>query len=349
MLAVRFIGVGKPLEVTDVPVPNPGPGEVRVRVAACGVCASDLHVFDGSLPTRTPPPVTPGHEPAGVISAIGDGVTAWREGDRVVMFAGKACGQCNSCTASGAPDDCLFPLTMGVDYDGAWAEEVVVPAYCLVRLPESVPFEIGAILCDAVGTPYNAVVETGAVRPGERVAIFGVGGLGTHAVQIARMAGASLVIAVDPIPAARERALALGADVAFEPDGAPAAIRGVTNGEGVEVAFDFVGANAVMKSAVASLARRGRAVVVGVSGEPIKLGPAITFAYFQTSLLGSYGYTRKQLETLVRLTESGRLDLHRSISAKLPMEQAEEAVRMLRTKENDPVRILLVSGDSSSA
>ena len=95
--------------------------------------------------------------------------------------------------------------------------------------------------------------------------------------------------------------------------------------------------------------RGGRAVVVGVSGEPIKLGPAITFAFFKTQLLGSYGYTRKQLQTLVRLTESGRLDLHRSISATLPFDQAEEAVRMLRTKENAPVRILLVSGDSSLA
>lgn len=347
MLAVRFVGVDKPLEVTDVPMPQPAYGEVRVRVAACGVCASDLHVFDGSLPTRTPPPVTPGHEPSGVISKLGPGVTGWAEGERVVIYAGKACGLCRSCSGGGSPEQCMLPLTMGVDYDGAWADEVVVPSYCLVRLPETIRFEIGAILADAVGTPFNAVVETGAVRPGERVAIFGVGGLGTHAVQIARMAGASLVIAVDPLTGARERALAVGADLAFDPDGAANAIRAATEGDGVDVAFDFVGANAVMKQAVASLARGGRAVVVGVSGEPIKLGPAITFAFFQTRLLGSYGYARRHLETLVRLVESGRLDLVRSISATLPFEDAEEAVRMLRTKENDPVRILLVSGDSS--
>lgn len=349
MLAVRWVGAEKPLEVTDVPLPEPATGEVRVRIAACGVCASDLHILDGSLPSRTPPPITMGHEPAGVISKVGANVNGWREGERVVIYAGKACGQCNRCAAGAPPEECQLPATMGVDYDGAWAEEVVVPAYCLVRLPQEIPFEVGAILCDAVGTPYNAVVDTGAVRPGERVAIFGVGGLGTHAVQIAKMAGAGFVAAVDPLAGARDRALALGADVALEPEGAASQLRALTDGDGVDVAFDFVGANAVMKSAVASLARGGRAVVVGVSGEPIKLGPAITFAFFQTKLIGSYGYSRRHLETLVRLVSNGRLDLSRSISATLPIEQAEEAVRMLRTKENDPVRILLVSEDSSTA
>jgi len=345
MLAVRFTGVGKPLEVTDVPMPDPKAGEVRVRVEACGVCASDLHVFDGSLPTRTPPPCTPGHEPSGVVSAVGDDVVGWREGDRVAIYAGKACGECSACLAGDPAERCLTPLTMGVDYDGAWADEVVVPAYCLVRLPETVPFDIGAILCDAVGTPYAAVTETGAVRPGERVAIFGVGGLGTHAVQIARMSGAAWIAAVDPLPAARDRALSLGADVAYEPDGAAAAIRDATGGEGVDVAFDFVGANAVMRQAVGSLARGGRAVIVGVSGEPISLGSAIRFSFFQTRLLGHYGYARRHLETLVRLVDTGRLDVSRSVSAVLPTEQAEEAVRRLRVKEGNPIRIVLRPAD----
>lgn len=348
MLAVRFVGVGRPLEVTDLPVPEPGPGEVRVRVAACGVCASDLHIFDGSLPSRTPPPVTPGHEPSGTISALGPDVTGWREGERVVLYAGKRCGQCGPCLAGRPVEECFIPLTLGVDFDGAWAEEVVVPASALVRLPDEIPFEVGAILADAVGTPFNAVVDAGGLRPGERVAVFGVGGLGTHAVQIARLAGASFIAAVDPLPGARERALALGVDLALDPQGAVGAIRGATEGEGVDLAFDFVGANEVLKLALASLSRGGRAVVVGVSGEPMRLGPSITFAFFQSRLIGSYGYSRRHLETLVRLVASGRLDLSRSISARLPFHEAEEAVRMLRKKENDPVRILLVSGDSSA-
>jgi threonine dehydrogenase-like Zn-dependent dehydrogenase len=234
-----------------------------------------------------------------------------------------------------------------VDYDGAWAEEVVVPASALVRLPEEVSFEIGAILADCVATPFAAVTETAALRAGERVAIFGIGGLGTHAVQIARMAGASFIAAVDSRPRALERAKSLGADLAVAPDGAVAAIREATGGEGVDVACDFVGANDVIKSAVASLAKNGRAIVVGVSGERISIGPSILFAVFGTKLIGSYGYRRSHLETLVGLVASGRLDLSGSISARLPLEQAEEAVRMLRTKENDPVRILLIHGGSS--
>ncbi|MGH2728906.1 MAG: zinc-binding dehydrogenase [Actinomycetota bacterium] len=341
MRAVRFLAIGKPLEIVDVPDPQPGPGDVVVKVAACGICASDLHMMDGSLPVRTPPPVTPGHEASGVIAAIGAGVTGWKEGDRVTMYAGKPCMQCTACRA-GRLEGCLAPLTLGVDYDGAWADYVAVPAAACVRLPDAVSFEVGAILADCVATPFNAVVDVAQVKAGERVAVFGVGGLGTHAVQIARMAGAGFIAAIDPSAGARERARALGADLTAEPDGAVAAIRAATGGEGVDVSLDFVGKNAVLKQAAASLAPWGRCVLVGVSGERIELGPSILFAVRKTRLIGSYGYRRDHLELLARLVESGRLDLSRSISATLPLEQAADGVEMLETKKGDPVRILLV-------
>jgi len=341
MRAVRFIGIGKPLEVVDVPIPSPGPGEVLVKVAACGICASDLHMMDGSLPVRTPPPVTPGHEASGVIAALGVEVEGWAEGDRVTIFAGKPCRQCPACRA-GRLDGCLAPLTLGVDYDGAWADYVVVPGEACVRLPDAVSFEVGAILADCVATPFNAVVDVGKVKAGERVAVFGIGGLGTHAVQIARMAGAGFLAAVDPLPAARERARSLGADLTAEPDGAVAAIRAATGGEGVDVAFDFVGANKVLKAAVASLAPHGRCILVGVAGERIELGPSILFAVRHTTLTGSYGYRREHLELLARLVASGRLDLSRSISATLPLEQAADGVEALESKRGNPVRILVV-------
>lgn len=350
MLAVRFSGVGKPLEVVDLPVPEPGPGEVLVRVAACGICASDLHVFDGSLPNRGVPPFTPGHEPSGTIASVGSGVTAWSEGDRVAIYAGKPCGACPRCRAGGLPERCMLPLTMGVDYDGAWAEYVVVPALGLVRLPDAVPFDVGAILCDAVGTPFNAVLDAGALRPGERVAIFGVGGLGTHGVMLARMGGAAFVAAVDPNPGARERALALGADLAVDPaERSPSqAIMEATGGEGVDLAIDFVGANAVLKQAAASLAVGGRVCIVGVSGEKISLGPSILFAVRRNRLIGVYGYRREHLETLVGLAARGRIDLSRSISARLPLDRAAEGVSILSEKRGDPVRVLLIPPDSSA-
>lgn len=342
MIAVRFLGVGKPLEVTDAPLPSPLHGEVLVAVAACGVCASDLHMIDGSLPTRTPPPVTPGHESSGTVAAVGSGVAGWKEGDRVVIYGGKGCGQCPPCRAGRPQEECWTPLTMGVDYDGAWAEHVVVPASSLCALPSSVPFEVGAILTDAVATPFGAVTETGALRAGERVAIFGVGGLGTHAVQIARLAGASFVAAIDPRSGARERALARGADLALDPDGAVAAIREATGGEGVDLAVECVGANEVLKSALASLAIGGRCVVVGVSGERMSLGSSIRFSFFRTRLLGHYGYQRRHLDALIRLVASGRLDVSSSVSKRLPLTQAADAVEALVEKRGDPVRILLL-------
>jgi 2-desacetyl-2-hydroxyethyl bacteriochlorophyllide A dehydrogenase len=340
MRAVRFLGVGRPLELVWAPDPDPGPGEALVRVAACGICASDLHMMDGSLPVRTPPPVTPGHEASGTVAAVGPGVEAVAVGDRVTIYAGKPCRECAACRA-GRVEGCVAPLTMGVDYDGAWADYCVVPAEACVRLPDAVPFDVGAILADCVATPFNAVVDVAAVRAGERVAVFGVGGLGTHAVQIARLAGAGFVAAVDPLEPARERARALGADLVAEPDGAVAAIRAATGGEGVDAAFDFVGSSAVLKRAVASLAPWGRCVVVGVSGERIELGPSILFAVRKTRLLGCYGYRREHLEVLARLVAAGRLDLSGSISARLPLERAAEGVEALASKRDAPVRIVL--------
>ena len=349
MRAVRFLGIGRPLEIVHVPHPEPGPGEVRVRVAACGICASDVHMIDGSLPTRTSPPVTPGHEASGTIEAIGPGAGLWREGDRVTIFAGRACGRCSACRSGRPLDECLLALTMGVDFDGAWAEEVVVSGAACVALPPAVPFDVGAILADAVATPFSAIVDTAALRVGERAAIFGVGGLGTHAIQLARLAGASFIAAVDPRASARERALALGADLAIEPEGAARAIRDATSGEGVDASFDFVGVNAVLKQAVACLAPGGRCVVVGVGGERIELGPSVTFAARRTRLLGAFGYRREHLAIFADLVATGRLDLSRSISAHLPLEDAIAGVEQLATKRGDPVRLVIVPGRSLPA
>jgi 2-desacetyl-2-hydroxyethyl bacteriochlorophyllide A dehydrogenase len=344
MRAVRFYGPGKPLEIEDLAEPKPGPDEVVVRVAACGVCASDLHIIDGSLPTQTPVPITMGHEPSGVVAEAGTDVSGWNPGDRVVLTAGKRCGVCPRCRDGRGIEECRLPLMLGINYDGAWAEKVVVPASSLVRLPDVVPMQVGAILADAVGTPFNAVTDAGGLRPGERIAVFGVGGLGTHAVQIARLSGAAFIAAVDPLASARERARGLGADLVVDPtaENASSAIRAATDGEGVDLAVECVGSNAVLKQAVASLAIDGRAVIVGVGGEPIQLGPSALFALLRNRLLSVMGYRRHHLETLVRLVASGRLDLTKSISATLPLEQANDAVAMLAEKRGDPVRILLM-------
>lgn len=183
MRAARFNAEAKSLEVREVPVPEIRPHEVLVRVQACGVCLSDIHLIDGSLPGPLPE-VTPGHEPAGVIEAVGDAVPMWQPGQRVLMAAGRPCLTCVNC-ASGSTERCLNFEIMGFNYDGAWADYVVVPFAALVAVPDSIPIEQAAILADAVSTPFAAITDRAQVRPGEAVGIWGIGGLGIHAVKIA--------------------------------------------------------------------------------------------------------------------------------------------------------------------
>src|SRR5581483_6974553 len=201
MRAARFDQAARRLEVQEVPLPEPKPHEVVVRVLACGVCLSDVHLIDGSLAGPLPV-VTPGHEPAGVIEAVGDAVPLWKPGQRVVLAAGRPCLACVNC-AGGRSDRCLNGEIMGFHYDGAWAEFVVVPYGALTAVPDSVPIEQAAILADAVSTPYAALLERAQVKPAESVGIWGIGGLGFHAVKLARMLGAAPIIAIDPRATAR--------------------------------------------------------------------------------------------------------------------------------------------------
>jgi D-arabinose 1-dehydrogenase-like Zn-dependent alcohol dehydrogenase len=153
--------------------------------------------------------VTPGHEAAGTIEQVGPGVPLWRAGQRVVLLAGRNCGVCRHCI-SGNFTDCLNPVVMGQGYDGGWAEYVVVHYSLLTEVPDHVPIEQAALIADAVATPFTGLIDRGRLRLGDFVGLWGIGGLGVHAVQIARLGGAGLIIAVDPLPAARQRALDLG-------------------------------------------------------------------------------------------------------------------------------------------
>ena len=214
MRAERFYADTKSVVLEDVPIPEPGPGEVLVKVAFCGICHSDVSLINGTFPAQRPV-VTQGHEASGTIARLGPGVTGWSEGDRVVVAAGRPCGDCPNCRR-GDFGNCLRTQLMAFAYDGAWAEYTVALAAGLTRVPDNVPLEQAAILADAVSTPYGAVVRTGKVGIGESVGVWGVGGVGTHIVQLARLVGAAPIIAVDINPQVRERSLELGADHAFD-------------------------------------------------------------------------------------------------------------------------------------
>ncbi|WP_247827788.1 zinc-binding dehydrogenase [Arthrobacter antioxidans] len=332
MLAGRLdVGTGT-FEVKEVPVPVPGPGFVRVKVQAAGVCLSDVHLIQGLLKPMhlQGDEVTLGHEVSGSVDLTGDGVEGWTTGDRVVLQAGY---EYRGVT-----------LTMGVDYDGGWAEYVVVPAGVLVPLSAGFSYEQAAIIPDAVSTPWASIVSTGRVRPAEAVGVWGVGGLGAHGVQLLRMIGAAPIVAVDPLPEARERALAFGADVALDPlaDDFAASMAAATAGRGLDVAFDFAGVDAVRAQAVACLGRQGRLVLVGLSGTPITISDSTAFSYTRKQVRGHYGSEAHHVPELVALTELGRLDFSRSISDTLPLRDAATAVERLERKEGNPIRLVLV-------
>jgi threonine dehydrogenase-like Zn-dependent dehydrogenase len=243
----------------------------------------------------------------------------------------------------GRLEECLQFQIMGFAYDGAWAEYVVVPFYALTEVPDSVPLEQACVLADAVATPYAALTERAGLRPGESIGLWGIGGLGVHAVQIAHMVGASPIIAFDPLPEARERALALGADHALDPtaDDVVAQVWRLTDNLGLNVAVDLVGANRVLAQGDMCLGRHGRLVMVGLSPEPVALGMGLLFGVLNHSLLGHLGYRKPHLDELIRLVSTGRLDVSKSVSDVIPLDDIAAGVRRLETKEGNPVRIVV--------
>ncbi|KMS65977.1 zinc-binding dehydrogenase, partial [Streptomyces leeuwenhoekii] len=261
---------------------------------------------------------------------VGEGVTAWTAGRRVVLHAGEV------------RDGVTY--TRGVDYDGGWAEYALCAADALTLLPDAIPFDQGAIIPDAVSTPWGAITETAAVRPAEAVGVWGVGGLGVHAVQLLRAVGACPVVAVDPSPVARERALAAGADLALDSadPGLREAVGAVTGGAGLAAAFDFAGVPAVREQAVSVLAPKGRLVLVGLTDKPLTVTDGTRFSYLQQRILGHYGSDMPvALPQLLRLIQGGRLDFSGSISGVLPLAEAAEAVARLEKKEGNPIRLVL--------
>jgi len=342
MLAARFDATTRTLSVQEVPIPEPLPHEALVRVEACGICLSDVHLIEGTLPGPLAQ-VTPGHEAAGIVERVGSSVVGWQAGDRVLMAGGRPCGSCRNCIR-GRMDECLQFEIMGFSFDGAWAQYVVVPAMAMTSVPDDLPFEQAAILADAVSTPYAGLTERAQLKRGESVGLWGIGGLGVHAVQIARMVGATPIVAIDPLPAARERALELGADFALDPtaDDVPAEIQRLTDGLGLDLAVDLVGANAVLAQGSQCIGRFGRLLMVGLSLDPVALpGPGVFFGIQSQSLLGHLGYQKRHLDELVRLVTTGRLDVSGSVSDVLPLEDIVDGVRRLATKDGDPIRLVV--------
>lgn len=326
MKAAVFNGPGESLEIREVAVPEPGPGDVLVRVAACGVCATDLHYLHGT-PTFRKPPLILGHEVSGVVEKAPPDVAAFASGDRVLIPAVLSCGNCASCR-EGRDNICEQMAMLGNHIDGGFAEFVRVPARSVFKLPAGLPLQDSAIISDAISTPFHAVKNRGMVRAGDLVAIFGCGGVGINAVQIAAAFGAT-VLAVDIDDAKLELAKKLGASATFnsrDPDTVKG-IRSMTGG-GVDIAFEIVGRPEVLELAFSSVRPGGRLVSVGYSERnwDFRVNRVM---FREMTIVGSLGCRTSEYPRIIEMVRSGRLKLGPVVSERCSLGEVNAALQKL--------------------
>lgn len=324
MKAMRLEQYNAPLLLRDLPTPEPGPGEVLVKVAACGVCRTDVKILRGEIP---PPivnlPHTPGHEPAGRIAAVGPGVADVKVGDRVVVYFYINCGHCEMCRKDRG-NICFEIKRLGFELPGAYAEYLLVPSSHVVPIGD-LDYIQAAILPDAVAVPYHAIKHQARVEPGQDVLIVGVGGLGVHAIQVARLEGAR-VIAADVDEERLDLARQLGADevvntLAGDPRGQ---VSRLTGGTGVDAVIEIVGTPETLAWTLPATKRGGRLIIVGYSpGRPWPLD-TMAMHYNEWEVIGSRVSSRAELAEVVELVRTGRLKP--IVSRTFPLEAANEAL-----------------------
>jgi len=333
-----------PVEIEEIQVADPGPHEVRVRTAACGVCHSDLHVYEGSLPA--PPPLVLGHEPAGIVEAVGSEVGYVRPGDPVIACISAFCGSCAYCL-SGRPYLCGGEATQrGADepprlskdgeplfqfaHTSGFAEQMLVHENAVVKIREDMPLEQAALIGCGVTTGVGAALNTGRIAPGSSAAVIGCGGVGLSAVQGARIAGAARIVAVDTVPWKLELARELGAtDVVNAAENDPVLAVHELTGGGVETCLECIGTVPTTQQAVAMLCKGGTAVMVGVVPLGTEVGiPMLDVVIQGKSIVGSMmGGNRFRIDMprYVELYLQGRLRLDEMISARLPLAEVNTA------------------------
>ncbi|MDL2080682.1 Zn-dependent alcohol dehydrogenase [Streptomyces sp. GXMU-J15] len=335
--------VGAPLELAEIELPEPGPGQVRVRLAAAGVCHSDLSLSNGTM--VVPVPAILGHEGAGTVTAVGEGVTGIAPDSGVVLNWAPSCGGCPACARgevwlcgnalNGAANIHARRVSDGTELHpglnvAAFAEETVVSASCVLPAPEGVPLAEAALLGCAVLTGYGAVHHSARVREGETVAVHGVGGVGLAAIQSARIAGASRIIAVDVSAAKEELARAAGAtDYVVASDSTAREIRALTGKQGVDVAIECVGRAATIRAAWDSTRRGGRTTVVGIGGKDQQVTfNALEIFHWGRTLSGCvYGNTdpARDVPVLGDHIRAGRLDLGLLVTERIGLEDIPAA------------------------
>ncbi len=336
------------LEIEEISIDKPGPGEVLIRTAAAGVCHSDLHVLTGDLPWAIP--LVPGHESAGIVEAVGEGVSYVKPGDPVVTCLSVFCGHCKWCL-TGQAFACMTdesprdkeahprlsaggkPIGQFCDLS-SFAEQLLVPQHGLVKVRPEIPLDKAALLGCGVITGMGAVFNTAAVTPGSTVAVVGAGGVGLSAIQAARISGASRIFAVDLVAEKLELAKRLGATDAVnasEVDPVEAVVE-MTDG-GVDFGFEIIGLSQTVRQMFDMTRRGGSATVVGVmpSNATVEMTAAdlISGKRFQSCLMGG-GSFFVEVPRYVDFYLNGSLMLDEMVSARLPLEKIMDAFELMK-------------------
>ena len=339
---------GEPVTVEVIEVPDPGPGEVLVTVQACGVCHTDLHYREGAINDDFP--FLLGHEAAGIVEEVGDGVTNVAVGDFVVLNWRAVCGQCRSCLR-GRPWYCFAThnatqkMTLGgVELSpalgiGAFAEKTLVAAGQATKVDPAAPPEVAGLIGCGVMAGLGAAMNTGGVGRGDSVAVFGCGGVGDAAIAGSRLAGAHTIIAVDIDDRKLDIARNFGAThtVNSTNEDPIEAIRGLTGGNGVDVAIEAVGLPATYEQAFYSRDLAGTVVLVGVPNPEMKVELPMIEVFGRGGTLKSSWYgdclPSRDFPMLIDLYLQGRLDLDRFVSETISLDEVEEAFHAMERGE----------------
>lgn len=350
MRAAVFTQAGRALDIVEgIEIDDPRPGEVLVRIRHCGVCHSDLSIIDGGLPY--PVPAILGHEASGTVAALGSGVTGLTEGDRVVLSMRPPCGHCYWCVrnepvlcaeTAGPPGGgeprawhAGKPVTRGFRL-GAFAEYALVEASGVARVPDAVPLDVAAVVGCAVQTGIGSVTNVAKTELGATAAVIGLGGVGLAVIQGLVLSGAATIIGVDPVTERRERAIAVGATVAFDSGDADLQPRvlAATGRIGCDYVFDTVSSTKTTRLASDLLRAGGKAVLIGVTGEAQPLGmSSMDLVMRQKSVVGSFlgnCHSQRDLPKYLTLCSAGRLDLKALVTAIRPLSEINVALSELR-------------------
>ena len=344
MKSVRMTETGKPLEFQEIPIPHIGENDVLVRVRAAGICHSDAHYRAGRS-SMGKMPITLGHEVAGEVELIGKQVTNVKAGDRVCLHYNISCGDCYYCK-SGNEQFCDTVKMIGHHTDGGYAEYIAVPERNAIPLPDEIRFEEGATLMCASATAFHAL-HKGRVKAGETVAVFGVGGLGLSAIQLAKAMGAVEVYAID----IQQDKLELASEYSAIPIDASRVdaveeICKLTRSKGVNVSLEMIGLRKTMEQAIECVGNLGRAEMVGLNPQPIEINTYRQILGKEAEIIGSNDHLLSELPTLVDMAQRKILDTSRVVSQTIPLD-ADKINQRLDDLENftNDVRVVITQQD----